>query len=51
MSKNDFINGKDSAQNESGGEENNGQKNYVFFWIAIGCFAAGALLFALAFLI
>lgn len=51
MSKNDYIDDNANAQNESGGEGENGRKSCVFFWIAIGCFIAGALLFALAFLI
>lgn len=48
----DFLNkdDKNKARNEVN-EQTPQEKNYIFFFIAIGCFAVGALLFGLAFAI
>ena len=51
MSKKDFIGGNDNPNDKDNGEQPDGQKDYVFFWIAVACFAVGVVLFALAFLI
>jgi len=48
----DYLNkdDKNKARNEVN-EQTPQEKNYIFFFIAIGCFAVGALLFGLAFAI
>lgn len=48
----DFLNkdDKNKPRNEIN-EQTPQEKNYIFFFIAIGCFAVGALLFGLAFAI
>jgi len=48
----DFLNkdDKNKPRNEEK-EQTPQEKNYIFFFIAIGCFAVGALLFGLAFAI
>ena len=51
MSKNDNMNTSGNAPDENTDGQADGQKSLVCFWIAIGCFAAGALLFTLAFVI
>ena len=50
MSKGDYLNNdKDKQTQET--EQNPQEKNFLFFYIAIGCFAVGAVLFGLAFAI
>ena len=51
MSKKDFIGGNANPHDENDGNQPDGQKNLIFFWIAVGCFAAGIVLLALAFTI
>ena len=50
MSKGDYLNNdKDNKTQET--EQTPQEKNFLFFYIAIGCFAVGCLLFGLAFAI
>ena len=54
MSKGDFINNDNDKHNhptENGEEQTPQEKNYVFFFIAIGCLALGGIFLGLAFLI
>lgn len=54
MSNGDYLNnGNNSKSNQPQTQEEQTpqEKNYLFFYIAIGCFAVGALLLGLAFAI
>lgn len=54
MSNGDFINNGNNKQNthpQPHEEQTPQEKNYLFFFIAVGCFAIGALLLGLAFAI
>lgn len=53
MSKGDFLNGNKDGRNAPAEQEEQTpqEKNFLYFYISIGCFAVGALLFGLAFAI
>ncbi len=54
MSKGDYLNNGNKNQNtqtQAQEEQTPQEKNYLFFYISIGCFAFGVLAFILAFVI